>query len=1021
MKNIVRLGYGEQSKTLVYSEIPETIEENEKRKRLINSEFHPDNNLSLNDDYKTVKDCFIILEKICTDMDEEISIKCAAGGKSMTNESHGDNFLNISEKYSNLINTRKGSELNNLNLVDSNQTINLTTKELDYYRIHNALEAYKYYNKADLEMSKDNKNCIEMESALKHKMAKSLTSANCYLEANLCILSLFCKSYRNLQITTGEQLNEAKKEDITLEQDQAKSNRCSTELFSFEGFNMIFILDKSFDHSKITAYIKSIETKTNTTRFCLIKPDAKLIDFANMSKNSSCAKSVSSAIQHYHEGNFQMFFEILQSLNKDSKRNKNLNIKKPINVDPIQLIKLLLKRNFYPHVIAYLLILIGLAFISGQIGIPPKNSKDLETVAVTFFIATESNDLNQKANQLDYPEEFSEIPTLLHFDDFPSENSSSKTISNADELSLPYVARLNEMQIIAKLNLVLIRYIQKDLEAAKTNLRQIRSFVESNYCFVTPQKIRLERIEDFLSIIDPTFIPQQYSNETKAEMSESDFDRHLSSLEKELKKITEKSERVKICKEIASISVEKAETKEKENKLDSLICWSHAKLEYSRLCKDLNNKDEDAIMNYVKCLIKLNEYKEAKILLDKHGSSLLENSNYWYFLALINKKKHLYDEAFLNLKKSLEKDCNNANADKEFRFMNYLIKTVPLEDKLKVKIDLQYEENYYTSRINSTEPYRILSMDGGGIRGINPAFWLYEIERKTNRPISHLFNMLSGTSTGAIIAAGLSVPKPNNNFTPRYTALDLLDIYRTSGKKIFSKDSLRRIPGLDFVVSKYTDAGRRGIFEQYFQENTLDSSLTDIVIPATYGSVLNKPHLFTTFEAKKRKSNEFLNTKYVDALMATTAAPTYFSHYEIEGRVFIDGGVQANNPSQVAYKTAIENGIDEKTIHLYSFGTGDCILSDVLHKKSFNGKVKWAIDLKDVTISSQSGITDDFMSTTLRGRYTRWQIWMENEIKLNDYSEETLNKMQEMANEYIEELCFSDTNSFNKLLEDLEK
>ena len=1030
MKNIVRLGYGEQSKTLVYSEIPETIEEIKKRKRFILLEFHPDKSInSLDEDKKTIKDCFIILKKIYTDKDEEY----AFGGESVTNESNGDYFWKISEVYNDLINKRKIS--NNLNRSESNNTVNLTIKELEYYRIHNAAEAYPYYYKAVIEITKQNNTkFIEKESSLRHKMAKSLNSANYYLEAKLSILSLIYKLLKNSQITTGKLLNEAQElykqisdADISLEQDK-NSNRCS-ELIPFEGCDMSLILDKSFDHSQITQYTKSVETQIRrVTKLCLVKPGKKIIDFANMSNNSHSVASkyyiatILSALKQYFKGNLKTFFELLQLPNKDDNDKKILNIE-PFTVNPILLINLLLENNFYPHLISYLLILIGLALISGQIEIPQKNSKDLESVAVTFFLAAESTVLNQKANQLDSPEETTRIPALLWFNDFLPENSSSKTIINADELWLPYVARLNEMQNIAKLNLVLIRYIQKDLEAAKTNLREIRKFVKNNYCFVTPHKIRLERIEDFLSIFDPTFTPQQYSNETKADMNESDVEDHLNSLEEELKKITEKSERVKICKEIAAICVDKAGSKEKENKLDSLICWSHAKLEYSRLYKNLNNKDEDTIINYTKCLIKLNKYNEAKYLLDKHESSLLENSNYWYFLAILNKKNKLHDEARSNLSKSLEIDKDNANADQEFRFMKYLIQTVPLEDKLKKINGLKYDENFYANRINNTENYRILSIDGGGIRGIIPAFWLYEIERRTNRPISHLFNMLSGTSTGAIIAAGLSVPKPGNKFTPCYTAFELLDLYRTSGKNIFNTSILSRFTGYELGTSKYTDTGRRGIFMRYFQENRLDKSLTDLVIPCIpykCGSVLNKPHLFTTFQAKKRNNNQFQNIKYVDALMATTAAPTYFSHYVIDGRVSIDEGVQANNPSQIAYKTAKDNGINENRIRVYSFGTGN-YLSDVPNINSYDGKFKWTRNLKDVTIPSQIGIIDDYMSTTLRDRYTRWQIWMDNEIYFDDCREETLNKMQEIANEYIEELCYSDTNSFNKLLEDLEK
>ena len=70
--------------------------------------------------------------------------------------------------------------------------------------------------------------------------------------------------------------------------------------------------------------------------------------------------------------------------------------------------------------------------------------------------------------------------------------------------------------------------------------------------------------------------------------------------------------------------------------------------------------------------------------------------------------------------------------------------------------------------------YKILSIDGAGIRGVLPAYWLCEIEKRAHKPISHLFNMITGASTSAIIAAGLTVPKNYDGLTPLYSASDIL-------------------------------------------------------------------------------------------------------------------------------------------------------------------------------------------------------------------------------------------------------
>src|SRR5581483_9012439 len=85
---------------------------------------------------------------------------------------------------------------------------------------------------------------------------------------------------------------------------------------------------------------------------------------------------------------------------------------------------------------------------------------------------------------------------------------------------------------------------------------------------------------------------------------------------------------------------------------------------------------------------------------------------------------------------------------------NYRISSYE-KDKETVKFEVDYLKN---SHSDSSPIYNILSIDGGGIRGILPALWLSEIEHRAHRPISHLFNMIAGTSTGAIIASGLSAP-----------------------------------------------------------------------------------------------------------------------------------------------------------------------------------------------------------------------------------------------------------------------
>ncbi|HEY9608907.1 patatin-like phospholipase family protein, partial [Allocoleopsis sp.] len=112
--------------------------------------------------------------------------------------------------------------------------------------------------------------------------------------------------------------------------------------------------------------------------------------------------------------------------------------------------------------------------------------------------------------------------------------------------------------------------------------------------------------------------------------------------------------------------------------------------------------------------------------------------------------------------------------------------------------------------------FKILSIDGGGIRGIVPAKILAEIEKQTKKPISSLFDLIAGTSTGGILAAGLTLPKPNTK-EPKYTAEDLIKIYRERGGEIFYEPFLEKIMKLDDISRpKYSSDGRDKVLKEFF-------------------------------------------------------------------------------------------------------------------------------------------------------------------------------------------------------------
>jgi uncharacterized protein len=117
----------------------------------------------------------------------------------------------------------------------------------------------------------------------------------------------------------------------------------------------------------------------------------------------------------------------------------------------------------------------------------------------------------------------------------------------------------------------------------------------------------------------------------------------------------------------------------------------------------------------------------------------------------------------------------------------------------------------------SANNFYILSIDGGGARGMIPAVILKEIERRTGKRIAHLFDRVCGSSTGSILACGLTAPKVVGQKEPKFKAADIVEIYRTLGKEIFSRGSFAStvqapLDDLKARVMDFADAGNLGTY-----------------------------------------------------------------------------------------------------------------------------------------------------------------------------------------------------------------
>ena len=133
------------------------------------------------------------------------------------------------------------------------------------------------------------------------------------------------------------------------------------------------------------------------------------------------------------------------------------------------------------------------------------------------------------------------------------------------------------------------------------------------------------------------------------------------------------------------------------------------------------------------------------------------------------------------------------------------------------------------------QPVKILAIDGGGIRGIIPAMLLAHIESVTGRPIAKLFDLVAGTSTGGILALGLTIPKTAG--ASLYTAQQFVEMYEHEGPRIFSCSLWRRIVACgNLREEKYSAAGIEAVLAGYFGDARFRDAATDVLVCATKSS-----------------------------------------------------------------------------------------------------------------------------------------------------------------------------------------
>jgi patatin-like phospholipase/acyl hydrolase len=263
---------------------------------------------------------------------------------------------------------------------------------------------------------------------------------------------------------------------------------------------------------------------------------------------------------------------------------------------------------------------------------------------------------------------------------------------------------------------------------------------------------------------------------------------------------------------------------------------------------------------------------------------------------------------------------------------------------------------------------RILSLDGGGIRGIIPATVMEYVENKlieiTHNPnarIADYFDMIVGTSTGGILGCFYLTPssdKGSNKPSSKYPAGKALEFYSVKGDLIFNKSKRHSWFGLRQIVNatSYSPDNLEKIFREEFGDLRFGDLLKRCVV-TTYNMASQSSFFFNSREEAHKKREFFLR----DAVRSTSAAPTYFPAARIKNlstnveMINIDGGVFANNPAMCAYAEARHTKFEKveypsaKEMLILSIGTGGGSLTfKDLDSVGDWGAINWAKTAPDI-------------------------------------------------------------------------
>jgi patatin-like phospholipase/acyl hydrolase len=294
---------------------------------------------------------------------------------------------------------------------------------------------------------------------------------------------------------------------------------------------------------------------------------------------------------------------------------------------------------------------------------------------------------------------------------------------------------------------------------------------------------------------------------------------------------------------------------------------------------------------------------------------------------------------------------------------------------------------------------KVLSIDGGGIRGIIPAIILADLRARLGMDLYNMFDLISGTSTGGIIALGIAT---RCNGDKPYSPDELCDLHVQRGPAIFRKSLLTFVKQL--IGPKYSPVSLEEALREFFRETPLSSALTPLLI-SSYDLQSQLPFFFKSHRIAARPEYDWELTTIA---RATSAAPTFFPPLHVARRgeecTLVDGGLFVNNPAMAAYAEACR--LYPKATHfvVVSAGTGNRQDHITYASAKTWGLLGWAKQIVPVIMDSVSEAVDYEIGLIPGCTYYRLQVpdLQPASNAMDDASPENLANLQTVTKQYIQ-------------------